>query len=545
MKAITHTLAALIFATAASAQQPPPAPTGSSVIRGRIVAADTGKPLRRARVSFGSIEFPGPPRSVTTNADGRYEMKNLAGGRYNISVDRSGYLTLRYGQRRPLETARPLQIGDGQTVEKIDFSLPRAGRIAGHVVDETGDPVANAQVFALRSEFWLGRRQLVPMGAPAYTDDTGQFRIVGLAPGSYLLRAMSRETWTVTRAGKKEVMMFAPTYLPGTPDVKAAQRVTVGIGQQVAGADFALVPGRTVTVSGTAVDSRGRPLSNVMLAQTTVGPYGGTAGSAGFSAVAPDGTFAIKDVAPGEYTAMAAGSDQVARRPVVVAGQDVDGVALVASVTWSVTGVVTSDTGALPALSKDRVRISANMLAAVAGMAMQGEPRYRQALNDDWTFELGGIAGPMRFRVGLPDGWAVKSILYKGREIADAVVEPGPNEDAISGVQVILTSRVTTISGQLVDKQGAPIDGTIVVFSGDREKWTDGSRFIRAIRPDQFGQYQIKGLPPGDYLAVALDYVQDGMWNDPEYLESIRRGAERVTLKDGESTTVSPRVATP
>ena len=51
--------------------------------------------------------------------------------------------------------------------------------------------------------------------------------------------------------------------------------------------------------------------------------------------------------------------------------------------------------------------------------------------------------------------------------------------------------------------------------------------------------------PPGDYLVAALDYVQDGMWNDPEYLESIRRYAERMTLKEGESRSISLKLASP
>jgi hypothetical protein len=103
-------------------------------------------------------------------------------------------------------------------------------------------------------------------------------------------------------------MSFVPTFYPGTPDGKGAQHVAVGIGEQINGIDFPLVPGRTVNVSGTAFDSHGQPLANVMLAQETLGPNGGTAGSGGNSAVAADGTFTIRNVAPGEYRLIAAGS---------------------------------------------------------------------------------------------------------------------------------------------------------------------------------------------------------------------------------------------
>jgi len=89
---------------------------------------------------------------------------------------------------------------------------------------------------------------------------------------------------------------------------------------------------------------------------------------------------------------------------------------------------------------------------------------------------------------------------------------------------VILTNHVTVLNGQLVDDKGAALaDGTVLVFASEAEKWSDDSRFVRAVRPNQQGAWQVKGLPGGEYLAVAVDYVEDGMWNDPEYLESVRR----------------------
>src|SRR4051812_763354 len=88
-----------------AAQLPPRDPraaaataTGTAGIRGRIFAADSGKPLRRARIQIGSPAL-GDGRTTSTDADGRYEFKDLPAGRYNINVTRSGYLRLSYGQR--------------------------------------------------------------------------------------------------------------------------------------------------------------------------------------------------------------------------------------------------------------------------------------------------------------------------------------------------------------------------------------------------------------------------------------------------------------
>src|SRR5512132_1690007 len=138
------------------AQQRPAAPArdtsaipkkGTSVIRGRVVAADNGRPLRRARISLSSAELgPEGRRSTSTNLDGAFEIKDLPAARYRVSVTRGGYLPLEYGQRRPGEQGRPLQVGDGEVVEKIDFALPRMGTIAGRVLDETGDPIEGVRV---------------------------------------------------------------------------------------------------------------------------------------------------------------------------------------------------------------------------------------------------------------------------------------------------------------------------------------------------------------------------------------------------------------
>jgi hypothetical protein len=158
---------------------------------------------------------------------------------------------------------------------------------------------------------------------------------------------------------------------------------------------------------------------------------------------------------------------------------------------------------------------------------------------------VSGLYGPAQIRVDLPEGWAVKAMYHDGRDVTDAPLE-SKSGDILSGLLVILTNHVTALSGQLVDDKGAPLaDGTVLVFASESEKWSEDSRFVRAVRPNQQGAWQVKGLPGGEYLAVAVDYVEDGMWNDPEYLESVRRYAQKVTLTDGMSQTLSLRIVKP
>jgi hypothetical protein len=153
------------------------------------------------------------------------------------------------------------------------------------------------------------------------------------------------------------------------------------------------------------------------------------------------------------------------------------------------------------------------------------------------------VFGPARLRATVPDGWAIKSILFDGRDVGDTPFDVRGGED-LAGVQVILTDRVTSVSGRFADDKGAPVtDGTVIVFAEDAQKWSEDSRYVAAARPDQKGEYRIRGLPPGDYLAVALTYVEEGMWNDPEFLEPLRASAEKVRLQEAGTMTLSLKLS--
>jgi len=130
----------------------------------------------------------------------------------------------------------------------------------------------------------------------------------------------------------------------------------------------------------------------------------------------------------------------------------------------------------------------------------------------------------------------LKGASYVGRDIADAPLDPRGGE-TLANVQVIVTNHLASLVGQVTDAAGGPLaDGTVVLFPSDPQKWYENSRWVRAVRPDQKGRYRMTDLLPGEYLAVALDYVEQGIWNDPDYLESIRRFGRTVTLSADRQT---------
>jgi hypothetical protein len=270
------------------------------VIRGRITSLDTGKPLRRAQVRLTAWDM--SARTASTSADGRYEFRDVPPGRYTLRVERSGYLALNYGQRRPGEQGRPLEIADKEVVEKIDFGLPRMGVISGRVLDELGEPIVGVTVWALQTRYFEGRRKLVPTSGNARTDITGQYRLLSLPPGDYVVMGTTRETWPLD-SDPKQVFGYAPTYFPGTSTPAVAQRVKIGVGQETPGIDFSLVPGRTSMVSGTATSAAGLPLAGetVTMMQEIAGPTVSMGSSVASTKVAGEGTWTLSNVPPGEY----------------------------------------------------------------------------------------------------------------------------------------------------------------------------------------------------------------------------------------------------
>jgi hypothetical protein len=163
-------------------------------------------------------------------------------------------------------------------------------------------------------------------------------------------------------------------------------------------------------------------------------------------------------------------------------------------------------------------------------------------VNDDWTFEMNGIGGTMLFRPRqLPAGYTLKSVSLDGRDITDTPIDIKGSED-INGVQVVITNRVTEMSGTVSDTKGEPVrEYAVIVFADDAARWKWPSRFLATGRPDQQGRFKISSLPPGRYLAVALEYLEEGQSEDPIFLEALRPLATSFTLGEGERKTLDLR----
>jgi hypothetical protein len=542
-----------------------PAPTGTARISGRVVAADTGSPIRRAQINVNSreVQF---NRSVTTDGEGRYEIASLPAGRYRLFVDKSGYVALEYGQARPFEAGKPLDIADGQALERIDFSLPRGSAITGRITDEFGDPITDVQVQALRYQFLNGERQLVNAGRSAQTDDLGAYRIFGLMPGDYVVRASMRPNMPGgPRGADVEPIGYPGTYYPGVTDVSQAQTVTATLGQELSSIAFPLVPARLSRISGTVMGSDGRPLPGamVMIRARSSGGMGALRMNiinGGNNQVRPDGSFELANVPPGDYLLDVQQRPQMARglgdinvsqlefasMPVSVSGGDIDNLTIVTTPGVTASGRVVYQGQGAPNTTQSMqvIAVPPSGGPSPIGTLLNAKALGGGRVGRDNTFELRGIAGPQMLRVqGVPAGWTLKSITVDGIDITDAAYDFKPGNN-MTGLVVTITDRVTDLTGTVRDGRGQPVtDYVLVAFSEDTKLWGPQSRYVQTTRPNQNGTFSIKGLPPGRYLAAVVPALENGLQNDPAVLEQLRARARGFLLSDGQMLNLNLEMA--
>ena len=541
---------------------------GTATISGRVVAADTGEPLKRARVTARVSDARGLVVS-TTDAAGRYALVGLRAGRYTISVSRPGFVTLSYGQRRPRQPATPIQVLASDDLHDVSFSLPRGSVITGQLVDEDGVALPLAAVRAMRYVYRQGQRQLVPVGEDR-SDDRGQYRIFGLAPGNYYVSATAprqlrraavgrvapgagaparrfADPFEPPRADADQGLGYAPTYYPGATGLGQALPVTLGLSTEMTGVDFGVLLVPTARVSGTVLRADG---AHPGAARVVLVPEDGAffRGATSGARVEDNGRFEIRHVPPGRYILRAVlrrafrgprdSGRPRGRTPPMFASQaleidgfDVTDLTLVLGPGARLSGSVDFDTtGSDPDVT--RIRVSATPLAP---NPMIGGADAR--VQSDGAFELEGIADGARLlrASGAPTGWVLQAVYLDGRDVIDTPLDFG-GAGHVEGVRLIFSDRVSELSGVVHDRRGEPLtDFTVIAFPPNDERWQPASRFIRASRPDQNGSYQITGLPAGDYLLAAVDVVEQGEWYDPRFLDPLRAGAVRLRLGAGEA----------
>ena len=511
-------------------------------LEGRVLRAGSGEPLNKVQLNlFPQGGRDARPRFSTTDDTGRFSFQDVAPGRYQLSATRNGYVRQEYGQRGSSRTGTALILERGQSLRDIVFRLIPHGVIAGRVVDADGEPVSDVHVQVLRSGYARGRRQLTAGAGHATTNDLGEYRIYGLAPGRYCVQATWFSMGLLSRTGPPSVsttaeLHYAPTYFPGTADAAQATPLDLTPGAELRGIDLRLLRVPTVRIRGKVSTT----VADLSSSGITVGLHARNSLDASrvFSATgAADGTFEIRGVTPGAYYLIAWSVEGDQRyetsQPLDVGSTNIDGVDLVLAPGVELSGRVRVE-GQADLTAGD---IHVSIEPAEARPEWSGSTRVKE----DGSFLVFNLS-PGSYRIST---WGGPADTYlKSARLGDIDALRGldirPGQPA-GQLELVLGANAARVEGVVTDDQNQPLPGVQVWIIPDSRRRAE-TRLFRGATTDQKGRFLLRSLAPGEYQLFAWEDLEPGAEQDPEVLKQYEEKGKAVSLREGSQESVTMKL---
>jgi hypothetical protein len=465
------------------------------VIRGRVVARDTGKSVAGALVSVAPARqsFRSNDVSAIADADGQFTVRGLASGNASITARGRGYASTQ-------PTA--VQLGIGEEVDGIVVLVDGAFSISGRVVKKgTKDGIAGARIGAFSMSGGTQGEALEP------TDSDGAFEIPGMRAGSYMLFA-GAEGWMLEIGHNVEVVDRDVT------DVIVELSAGVALSGRVE------PPG----VAEVALELEGEVgIANMFEAVKTAMCRGQSDAS---------GAFTLKNAPPGKFKLRAVAKDgATGTLPITIAAVDQTGLVVRITPRASIAGRVL-DTNGKPVSG---IEVTAHAEDERPRMFSMGNMRENAASGADGAFKLVGLdAGKYEVRARTRDDFTV---FFEGKDKKDKkklIVELAEAQQK-TGVTVTVEARDGVIRGVVMGADGKPAADAWVTAAMEREvpkgvpdEFADRFGWLGQSEPvlsNAEGRFVIDKLRKGKYTLVA------------EGPRGSSRG-EKKAVNTGDSTTI-------
>ncbi|HLV87369.1 MAG TPA: carboxypeptidase-like regulatory domain-containing protein [Candidatus Sulfotelmatobacter sp.] len=528
----------------------PPAESSHRATIAGIVTKDPGaEPVKKAVIEvIAENQQQGGDYTAVSAPDGTFRIEGILPGRYHMFVERTGLLEA--DKRHANAQGRILTLSAGQELKDLQIRLQAAAVVRGRVTDEDGDPMAEAQVSVLRQTYGTGRSRWEPAGSER-TNDLGEYRIAGLAAGSYYVSVNPPPDFKsliesdghadAASASEKPAMSYQTSYYPGTADRGQASPIQLHAGDDFP-VNFSLVPSPTLHVRGAVVNLPPRSSATIMLQSREFNVVLNGA------EIHKDGSFVIHDVAPGSYTILATVENapvQMMARQTLQVANNVEGVRLAplpgASVRGrmrvegkGVTGRVDLGQMFLSLHPSDGDDESASMFTIGGGFS------YLAHVGADGTFEWKNVP-PGSYNVRLGDtgaqtDWFLKAVQAGGRDASEGrlTVNGGPLT-----LDIVASADGAQIEGVVVDSKGEPVADAVVVVAPDR--LARGDLFQKTVS-DQRGRFTIRGISPGKYSLFAWEAVEGEAYYNPDFLKSFEGHATSLQMNEGEHRSLQVEV---
>jgi hypothetical protein len=397
----------------------------------------------------------------------------------------------------------------------------------------------------------------------------------GIDPSAAMQGGVRMGDYMVASSGLVPIMgpdgrlqVFQTAFYPGAASPVQATVLALASGEEKSEINFQLRLIPTSRVSGVALGADGAPVGN--LGVRLVVPGDGAVSESEFDVATAmtkaDGTFTFFGVPPGQFVLRAAKQPrpempaELLSNPLlgsmfaggaggkpnaetlygsasVSVSGDLDGVTVQLAPGFHVSGRMEFESKTTrPVPTGQQLQAASFVLMSVDGRTgaggILGDLAGPDRANQQGEFKTKGFqAGKYFLNVSPPGGWFVKSATMGGRDVLDAPLDL--NSD-VAGVLVTFTDRMAQLSGTVTSAAETDLsETTIVLFPYGYKAWvTNGmsARLLRTTRASRSGAYSVSGLPPGEYLVVAIDRGSEGDTQDPIVIEGLARLGTRVTI---------------
>jgi hypothetical protein len=523
-------LAAGIAAAVLTAQEPPPRLS----VTGMVIST-SGDPVRKATVLLMARDTDnGVNYTADSDGNGRFVIEDVQPGVYAVSADRQGFML--EPDAAPGAPPPSLKVEAGQSVKDVKIKLVPLGVIAGRVLDEDGDPLRGAQVQAMTYSYQAGKKQLRNI-EQVMANDKGEFRLFGLHPGTFYLRATGRSGGgsfgrsfessgsIVTRVMSES---SASTYFPSTTDAGQASPIELVEGAQLRGLDIRLRREKRYSVRGKLPEVKHEGAQRML----QIAPRGGGSfGNLAFSQMQDNENFEFMDVPPGSYVVIGTVIDDdkrsVARQAVDVVNADVEGVTLNFIPAIEVSGVVRVEGTPRRPLDNLRVTLQSEIPAMFGQSGAEVKP--------DGSFVIPDVIPDVyEIAVGPHPGAYVKSIRFGDEEISDGRIDLTKGSGS---VMVLLGTDVGEVEGSVKKSNGDPavrVRVTLIAYG----KHLGRGDLSRSGFTDEQGKFHLRNVAPGEYKAFAWEDVPVGAPQDPEFRKPFEKRAAEVKMEPNGHETV-------
>jgi Carboxypeptidase regulatory-like domain len=555
MKVFSTALVWLVVAAAAlSAQSLPSSSSGAqgsttarATLSGLVTKDPGSEPVKKAIIELiAESQSDGGNYTALTGPDGGFRIENVAPGRYHMFVERSGFQEI--DKHRHRTEGRVLTLVAGQEMKDLVIHLQASALLVGRVTDEDGDPMPESQVAVLRQTFVAGRSHWEQVGAER-TNDLGEYRIAGLAAGSYFIAVTPPPDFRrlieanapapAIHAGaaapdKPAPAAYQTTYYPGTRDRGQAAAIQLHAGDEFP-VNFSLAPSPTLIIRGSIVNLPAGASAAIMLQSNDFSMVlnGGE--------MHKDGTFEIRDVSPGAYTILAtvenAPVPMTARQALQVTSANVEGLRLAPQSGGSVRGRLRMESSGNVRLDPTQIFLQLRFADgdddSLASFSLEDGFSTLAHVNADGTFEWKNVpAGHYSIQLSdasaMPD-WFLKSVTA-GRDAVDSAFTVG---GGTTSVDLVASANGAATEGIATNQKDEPVDDAVVVAVPEVRFRSHPERYRKAVT-DQSGHFVLRGLPPGDYTLFAWESVDGDVYYNPEFLKSYEGQGKALSLTEGE-----------